>query len=118
MNGLTINVDKTRLMLALETNRAKHGTAYEKAKAGYVKVTTEQVRGYLQRLANGELLERAYLPAPPEDHTSDYNDAIEMMAWSTDDQIELTQAQFKQYVMDDWGWKEQWVTSNTAYLQA
>ena len=117
-NGLNIKVDKDRLMLALEQNRSKHGAEYEKAKAGYIKVTTEQVKGYLTRLANGELLERAFLPSPPEDHTGDYDDAIEMMAWAQDEFIDLTQAQFKQYVMDDWGWKDQWLTSNTAYLQA
>jgi hypothetical protein len=117
-DGLTINVDKDRLMLALEQNRSKHGAAYEKAKAGYIKVTTEQVKAYLTRLTNGELLERAFLPAPPEDHTGDYDDAIEMMAWAQDQFIELTQAQFKQYVMDDWGWKDQWLMSNTAYLEA
>jgi hypothetical protein len=117
-DGITIQVDPDRLMLALEQNRSTHAEAYEKAKLGYIKVTTKQVEEYLTRLANGELLERAYLPAPPEDHTSDYDDAIEMMRWAKDDTIELTQQQFRQYVMDDWGWKDNWVTSNTAYLQA
>lgn len=115
---ITIQVDKDKLLAALEQNRESHAAAYEKAKAGYIKVTTEQVRGYLTRLADGELLERAFLPAPPEDHTSDYDDAIDMMQWSTDITIELTQQQFKQYVKDDWGWKDVWMASNTAYLEA
>jgi len=115
---LTIRVDKVELLKALIENRETHGAAYEKAKAGYIRVTTEQVKTYLTRLANGELLERAFLPAPPEDHTSDYDDVIAMMTWSTDDTIELGQQQFKQYFNDDWGWKENWMVSNTAYLQA
>jgi len=117
-DGITINVDKTRLRDALRKNRAQHGAAYEQAKAGYIKVTTQQIEQYLTRLANGELLERAFLPAPPDDHTSDYDDAIEMMQWSKDDVIELTQGQFKQYVMDDWGWKDTWLASNTEYMKA
>ena len=117
-DGLNIKVDKDRLMLALEQNRSSHTAQYQKARAGYITVTTEQVRGYLNRLLDGELLERAFLPSPPEDHTPDYDDAIEMMAWAQDEFIELTQGQFKQYVMDDWGWKDQWMTSNTAYLDA
>jgi hypothetical protein len=40
-----------------------------------------------------------------------------MMEWSQDDTVALTQSQFKQYVQDDWGWKDQWLTSNTAYMQ-
>ena len=95
-----------RVDVALAQNRESHGAAYEKAKAGYIKVTTKQIEAYLTRLANGELLERAFIPTPPEDHTDDYyDDAIDMMTWSTDDKIELTQGQFRQYVKDDWGWK-------------
>lgn len=116
--GITINVDKARLLEALEKNRVQHEATYEKAKAGYIKVTTDQVKAFLTRLADGELLERTYLPTPPEDHTGDYDDAIAMMQWSQSDTIELTQSQFKQYVQDDWGWKDSWMVSNTAYLQA
>jgi len=118
MNQLTVNVDKVRLLAALKENREQHGAAYEKAKAGYIRVTTKQVQDYLTRLANGELLERAFLPSPPEDHTSDYDAAILMMEWSSDDTVELTQAQFAQYVQDNWGWRESWLVSNTAYLEA
>lgn len=117
-DGLTVTVDKQQLLTQLQINRDKHGEVYEKAKAGYIKVTTEQVKEYLTRLANGELLERAFLPAPPDDHTGDYDDAIQMLLWSKDDSIELTQAQFTQYVMDDWGWKDSWIASNSAYIGA
>lgn len=115
---LTILVDKDQLLEALRENREKHGAAFAKAKAGYIKVTTKQVKEYLTRLANGELLERAFIPQPPENHTGDYDDAIDMMTWSTDDKIELAQGQFRQYVKDDWGWKDSWTASNTQYLEA
>src|SRR5258708_5761652 len=116
--GLTINVNKRELMETLEANRRGHGAAYRKAKAGYIKVTTRQLNEYVELLANGELLVQRFINAPPEDHTSDYNDAIAMMKWSLDQSIELTQGQLKQYVLDDWGWKETWVTSNTQYREA
>lgn len=118
-NGqITISVDKAQLLTTLELNRRDHGTAYEKAKGGYIKVTSAQLKDYLTQLAEGELLIQRFIPAPPEDHTDDYDDVIEMMKWAQGASIELTQQQFKQYVQDDWGWKEAWVTSNTAYLQA
>ena len=115
---LTITVNKSELLAALKENRAKHGATYEKAKAGYIRVTMKQIEGYLTRLADGELLERAFIPAPPDDHTADYDVAIDMMVWNTDDKIELDQQQFRQYVKDDWGWKDSWMVSNTQYLEA
>jgi hypothetical protein len=106
---LTITVSKDSLLATLKGNRAKHGEAFKKAKEGYIKVTTEQLEAYVRRLADGELL---------EDHTTDYDDAIDMMEWSTDGTIELTQSQFVQYVKDDWGWKDNWVASTAAYIEA
>jgi hypothetical protein len=81
-------------------------------------VTTEQLEAYVRRLADGELLEHRFINSPPEDHTTDYDDAIDMMEWSTDGTIELTQSQFVQYVKDDWGWKDNWVASTAAYIEA
>lgn len=115
---LEIKVSKAQLLAALQENREKHGAAYQKAKAGYIKVTTEQLKNYVQQLADGELLVQRFINAPPEDHTDDYDDAIDMMEWSIDDEIVLDQQQFKQYIKDDWGWKQSWVTSNTAYMEA
>lgn len=116
--GLTVSVDVERLRGTLQANRAQHTDAYEKAKAGYIKVMKQRLGEYVDQLANGEVLAVRYLDPPPDDHTNDYDDAIQMMLWSQESTIELTQAQFKQYVQDDWGWKDSWLTSNTAYLQA
>jgi hypothetical protein len=118
VSGINIKVDKEKLLATLETNRAAHGAAYETAKRGYIRVTTQQLQEHIERLANGDLIERAWIPSPPDDHTSDYDDVISMMEWSMDNEVELTQAQFKQYVQDDWGWKDAWVTSNTAYIES
>src|SRR6185312_5027345 len=106
-NGtITIRVDKARLLAALEENKAAHSATYEKAKAGYIKVTRQSLEDMLQRVVSGELLPRVFLDAPPDDHTDDYDDVIAMIQWSQDDNIELTQGQFKQYIQDDWGWKD------------
>lgn len=116
MSGLTIWVDKDKLLEALRTNREGHAAQYEKAKAGYLKVTEEKLADLLKRVADGELVGQVWLEAPPEDRTSDYDDVIAMMEWSNGESIELTQSQFKQYVQDDWGWKRDWLTSNSVYL--
>src|SRR5882757_5209361 len=113
-NGtITIFVDKERLLAALEQNRAAHGATYEKAKAGYLKVTKQKLSDLLDRVVEGELVGQVWLDAPPEDHTGDYDDVISMMQWAQNDSIELTQGQFKQYIQDQWGWKDSWLTSNT-----
>ncbi len=117
MNELTITVDKAQLLTALRENRDKHGAAYQKAKEGYIKLTTRQLEEYINQLANGDTEIARFINQPPEDHTDDYDSAIAMMEWATDDTISLTQSQFVTYVNDDWGWKRQWMMSNTEYLR-
>lgn len=116
MSGLTVWVPKVRLLEALRTNRDGHAAQYEKAKAGYLKVTREKLDDLLTRVSGGEMVGQVWLESPPEDRTKDYDDVISMMEWSEQESIELTQVQFKQYVQDDWGWKRDWLTSNSVYL--
>jgi hypothetical protein len=60
-----------------------------------------------------------YISLPmPEDHTDDYERAIKMLDLDVREDIELTEQEFAQYVLDDWGWKDQWTTTNSAYLAA
>jgi hypothetical protein len=51
----------------------------------------------------------------PVDQTREYNKVIRMLEMSTEDVIELQEHEFSQYVLDDWGWKGQFLASNSAY---
>lgn len=113
----SVTVNKDELLAALQSNRDSHRVAFEKAKTGYIRITTAKLKEALEQLDRGEMLHHVLSDIPPADHTPDYDDAIDVMQWSVEDTIELTQTQFKQYVKDDWNWKRQWTVSNTAYLQ-
>jgi hypothetical protein len=117
MNQITITVAKPELLKVLKANRDQHRELYEEAWAGYCKAARAELEESLKRIKAGKPIPRYLVAVAPEDHTNDYEDVIAMLEMAINDEIELTQAQFKQYVQDDWGWKEQWVTSNTQYLQ-
>lgn len=112
-----VTVEKQALMEILRQNRDSHGSVYEKAWAGYRKATIAELEGMLDRIKNGQQIAVALANVPPEDHTSDYNDVIDMLEMDTGDTVVLSQAQFRCYVKDNWGWKQQWTTSTSQYLQ-
>lgn len=114
---IEITVDKAVLLNTLKENREKHGELYLKAWEGYVKLTRKELEEKLERIKNNKPIDRYLGNNPPEDHTRDYDDVIDMLEMSIGNTIELTQGQFRQYVKDDWGWKEAWTASNTAYLE-
>jgi hypothetical protein len=115
---ITITVNKGELLDQLKENREKHHDLYEKAWDGYCKLARETLEEMLATIKAKKPIARGIGHIPPEDHTGDYDDVIDMLSWSLGDEVELTQTQFIQYVKDDWGWKEQWTASTTSYIQA
>jgi len=111
-------VNKRDLIKALQANRENHRAEFEKALDGFEKTAVEILKARLAEAKKG--IKRAIsvnLPMP-EDHTRDYDRRIRMYEMDIEDNVELTEAEFAQYVQDDWGWKQQWTTSNTAYMAA
>lgn len=110
-----VKVNKDELLSVLQENRASHREVYEKALEGYKDKVRAELENYLQRVENGDLIEvRVHLPKP-EDHTEDYDRAIKMVNMSVDEELELDEAEFAELVMDDWGWKRQFMQMSQTY---
>ena len=106
-----------KLIGILEENKKKHRNLFLKALDGYKKKAIETLEDKLEKVKNNKKLPmiQIYLPIP-EDHTSDYERVILLLELDARANVDLTETDFAQYVMDDWGWKDQWTTSNSAYL--
>lgn len=115
---ITVKVEKGDLLARLKDNRQQHEQAFLTAYEGYTQTLIEELEGKLAQVKAGKTpKDRVYINAVrPENHTDDYDDAIDMLEMADDKVIEMTQSQFRQYARDDWGWKQQWTTSNSAYI--
>ena len=108
-------VKKTWLITKLSHNRKTHRGQYELAFKGYRRDMIKCLEDNLELVKNGHK-ERIYLhETVPEDHTDDYDTALEMLEASVDDTINITAEDFVRYVQDDWHWKEQWLASTSKY---
>jgi hypothetical protein len=54
----------------------------------------------------------------PENHLSDYDTTIRKVELSCIDKIQLDSTEFDSYVMNNWGWKGQFINSNNLYINA
>lgn len=117
-NDLKVNVDKNDLVTILQVNRAKHASDYETAKKGFRKLLVEELEGKLRAAKAGEKVELRFENQSPKSYIEEYDDVIEMLQMATNNEIELTHVQYKQWVKDEWDWKEHWSLSNIAYLSA
>lgn len=117
-NELTITVAKAVLITTLEDNRDKHARDYTKAKRGWIKLLRKELQTMLTTLDSGGELRLQIENQKPVSYLAEYVEAIEMLNFSSDDAVVLTAQQYRQYVKDDWDWKDYWVGSTRTYIEA
>lgn len=114
----TVVVSKAQLLETLKENRDKHRGIFLEAMAGYKPRAIQLLNEHIARI-EANAIERVYVDLPmPSDHTEDYDRAIASLTWNILEEVELTIQEFDWYVQDQWGWKQQWTTSNSVYAQS
>lgn len=111
----TIMVHKEKLLEVLRKNREGHRKIFEEALDGYRKEVVKRLDEQLARAKAGKRVYLAFQIVEPQNQTKDYDRAIGMLEMSIDDEISLSESDFRNYVMDDWNWKHQFLSSNAMY---
>lgn len=110
-----VTVRKDELLNALKTNRDAHQGIFEEAVAGYKTEAEALLVAHLAEVRAGKMKTVYVHLDTPVNHVREYDRVIRMVEMSIDDQIELTVEEFTSYVMDDWRWKRQFLTTNSTY---
>lgn len=110
-----VKVRKDELLESVRANRDAHQAIYDEAVAGYKELAKAELKKHLRDVDRGAMQVISVMLPAPVNHTKDYDRVITMLEMSVDDEIELHEDEFAQYVMDDWRWKQQFLTSNAAY---
>lgn len=114
----TVTVKKEQLLATLEENKITHKRDFEIAWQAFHEKAVENLESLLGAAKNKKLGQEINLHVnllPPEDHSDDYERAIQMLAWEVGDEVELAEHEFSQLVQDEWGWSRQFKTSNMQY---
>lgn len=111
----TIEVSKEELLEVLKTNKATHQSEYESAYEGYVVKASEALDKMKQDLLAGKKSGLYFDLPEPQNYVEHYDLAIEMLEMDKNQLVTLSVGDFKQYVKDQWAWKEGFTLSNSAY---
>ncbi len=113
MNEIT--VQKEQLRSLIEENRTKHRAAFEEALEAYraeaVRILDERIRD----VRENRKVDVAFRLVRPEDHTADYDTVLGMLAMHLGDEVKITFDQYRCFVEDDWGWRDQFATLYNTY---
>jgi hypothetical protein len=113
-----VKVTKQRLLEVLMENRLTHQRDFDIAWEAFRTKATENVQRILDTLKgapHGKPVELWVNLTPPENHVEDYDRAVEMCQWEVGDEVVLSEAEFRQFVQDEWSWKGQFTTANKLY---
>jgi len=114
--SMTTTVDRNKLIITLRNNRDKHAEIVKEAHAGYLDAAKRAVEKCSAALAKGEIVSlQKFALTVPVDYRSAYDTVITMLEWSTDEKIVLQADEFRQFVQDQWDWKDGFINSNAGY---
>lgn len=112
----TIKVKKDKLLEKLKQNRDAHRALFLKAQEGYRKVVIQVLdRSLAEARKEGGKIRIWFNIDAPIDHTRDYNRVIGMLQWHGEEDIELTEVEYTNYILDDWSWKSAFVSTSCSY---
>lgn len=116
--GFKITVQKERLVKTLKENRTKHSREFKESWDGYIETVRDKLQEALEKVeSKGKVPNTYFLTnlSVPEDHTADYDQALEMMDWSEGDTVVLSAALFNAFIRDQWTWSGKHRSSYNTY---
>ena len=109
---------KNRVLTALKENKEKHVRAFETAMEKYWVAVRKALKELCAKAEKETLSEKDILGwrlPRPKNYAPEYEVAIKMLEMASDDDVTLTEVEFRQYIMDEWEWKHQWDTVVSTY---
>jgi hypothetical protein len=116
MNAIKMN--RVELLVIVRENMAKHVAEYLEAVEDYKKLVLQLATANLKMAKTQELAEFAKIkavPSKPNSYEASYKRAVRMLELSIEDVIEIEEDVFNQLVLDEWSWKNSFITSNSLY---
>ena len=118
-NTFVVNVPIEELIKKLKANREKHSENFEAALVVYHKKVIEVLDEALEAARTGKEYKTYFNLVKPENMLDEYDEVIGMLEMSlgtTSSTIELTQDQYRNYVVDNWAWSGTFASNTLSYV--
>lgn len=113
----TMTFRKTDVLLAMEKNLINHREEYKRALEGYRIDFIAECNRILEWANRGTKFVHHIDLTAPVNMSREYERAIAMLMMSTQEEVELDQTEFRNWIMDDWTWKEHVFATNSKYFK-
>lgn len=114
-----VTVEKATLIAKLTENRAKHQAAYEAAIMGWRTTVMAELENAIDAFPKDwEISDLNFASRfqKPMNHVGEYDTALEMLEWETQEVVTLDRPTFQNLVLDEWDWKYRFLASTSQYV--
>lgn len=122
----SIKMDRLALLEIVKSNLAKHIEAYTESVNDYniglikisewnVKVSKLNLRNLTKEIDLTKVSQFKGYPSAPKSYAPEYGRAIRMLELSVEEIIDIEEDVFNQLVLDEWGWKNNFIATSTLY---
>jgi hypothetical protein len=116
--GRDTTCNKAKLIAKLEDNRRKHTETFKAAWRAFKDEVVIRLGEFQCEIGAAAEFSKIVQPDPlpaPQDHTLDYDRAIDRLKWETADQVTLSEGDFLCYVRDEWTWRKTFDANSRRY---
>jgi hypothetical protein len=112
---MRVQVSTANLLERVRANRAEHVAQYEQANKRYRLSMRVFFVSQAKLIEDGHDFERYFEGPVPRSYVAEYDQAIGMLELHTEPEIDLGAEDFRRFVLDDWGWKQEFAATNASY---
>jgi len=109
-------VRKADLIARIKENRDNHRQQFDTAQQVYRQRVIEELDRRLDDAKNGRKIDLYFRMPEPQLFLSEYDAALEALEWEIDDEIVIDHDSFRQLVLNQWHWAQQFAASTGVYL--
>lgn len=120
---MRVNVPTDVVTKALQENRAKHAERFKQDCVDYQQVVQTALNVAKKSIDagdfkdwNNELTTLAY--KKPRNYLREYDAALQLIDFSQQPTVELDSTDYKQFVLDEWSWSEDFYSNRKFYNEA
>jgi len=112
-----VTVSTLELLEIVKKNKEKHDIILKDAIEGFWAKGTKALEDHLKKVQAREKEEPVYVSVPfPVSYSKEYDQAIKALEMSVESRVVLSKTEFAQLVMNEWGWRSQFLASNSCYV--
>lgn len=112
----TVKVKKQDVIDTLTKNRDEHKAIFAEASSNYRDKVVAALRERANQIELGGNIDTRFDLPKPEDHSEDYDEAIETLKWEQRDELELERhTDFQCWVLNKWPWDRSFLANTTSY---